>query len=87
MRVQARYQSRHLCLLQHFIPEPDELGLTHICDVSTRDAQKICRLCLIELTALYDHHSLTWQRRRGSKKYKGRSSGRATWVGTEGAGR
>ena len=51
--------------------EPDELGQTHISDVSEKDERVLRQLNLLEVTALYDEHHISWTRMRARKKYKG----------------
>ncbi|KXJ20532.1 Rho GTPase-activating protein 18 [Exaiptasia diaphana] len=46
----------------------DELGVTHISDISKQDMEKVRSLALIELTALFDSHGIALHRRKPVKR-------------------
>ncbi|XP_031548850.1 rho GTPase-activating protein 18-like isoform X1 [Actinia tenebrosa] len=54
--------------LLNFTLMKDELGVTQISDFSKQDMEKVRSLALIELTALFDSHSLPFHRRKPIKK-------------------
>ncbi|XP_048589876.1 rho GTPase-activating protein 18 [Nematostella vectensis] len=54
--------------LPNFTLTKDELGLTHISDMSKEDMEKVRSLALIELTALFDQHGIALHRRKPIKK-------------------
>jgi hypothetical protein len=58
-------------VFQNFILVKDKLGITHIGDLSANDLERVRSLALIELTALFDSHSIMYSSRKPKKKYKG----------------
>ncbi|XP_064653197.1 rho GTPase-activating protein 18-like isoform X2 [Lineus longissimus] len=56
--------------LPNFILVKDKLGTTHIGDLSAEDLDRVRSLALIELTALFDSHSIMYSCRKPKKKFK-----------------
>ena len=57
--------------LQNFNLPTDILGVTHVRDLSDCDLEKIRRLSLLELTALYDGYQLVYHPLKKKKGAKG----------------
>jgi len=57
--------------VQEIVTTEDDLGITDVNGLSKKDLQRVRSLALIDLTALFDLHGITYVRR----KAKGRSRG------------
>lgn len=57
--------------LQNFVLVKDTLGVTRVGDLAKADVTKLRSLALIELTALFDIHNITYTRRKPKRRHKG----------------
>ena len=58
---------------QRLLVEPDTYGLTRVNDLSRSDLSRIRNLALLELTTILDRYDINISRRKGKRKYKGKT--------------
>jgi len=61
--------------VQEIVTTEDGLGITDVDGLSRKDLDRIRSLALIDLTALFDLHGITYVR------HKAKSRGRGWWLG------
>jgi len=56
---------------QDIVVAQDDLGVTHVDGLSTEDLERVRSLALIDLTALFDMHGVTYARRKAKSRGRG----------------
>ena len=62
---------RVMYALQDIVTTGDDLGITHVEGLSSKDLDRVRSLALIDLTALFDMYDITYIRRKAKGRGKG----------------